>query len=438
MVQFCAKTPLAAMKSAAAREAMERRERATRALTERREELREKLQREEHIYALELAGKRTSAGARRADLEARARALLEKREEERLKYVEDMEYKRWLETDAQAREAASLSLAQQVELGRRAQIQEHARSAVEEEERKCRLNITMAKHWAQDAERARRLDAEALAGRKSLAKELEAQLNERENERRKRLHAEQEERAQLKRQWEIQAAEINAAQSEDALRRREIHLDMLKSNAERQVELFAALERERAYDAQMLADALENERIVDAEHAELAQRRREEEALYAQYLQDFSRERDAQCRVDEERIENERVAHERRQENTRKLAELARMELMQECVNVRARQIKEIEEKRARKEEEEREWRIAQEGDFERANKDLEENLKAAKIATLKHKMALEEQIRDKKAAAFTANEHHKDDFIEKVALKNAHFAERFARELSQQNAYLF
>ena len=114
------------------------------------------------------------------------------------------------------------------------------------------------------------------------------------------------------------------------------------------------------------------------------------------------------------------------------------MELMQECVNVRARQIKELEEKRARKEEEEREWRIAQEGDFERANKDLEENLKAAKIATLKHKIALEEQIRDKKAAAFTANEHHKDDFIEKVALKNAHFAERFASELSQQNAYLF
>ena len=179
-------------------------------------------------------------------------------------------------------------------------------------------------------------------------------MNERENERRKRLHAEQEERAQLKRQWAIQAAEINAAQSEDALRRREIHLEMLKSNAERQVELFAALERERAYDAQILADALENERIVDAEHAELAQRRREEEALYAQYLQDFSRERDAQCRDDDERIENERVAHERRQENTRKLAELARMELMQECVNVRARQIKEIEEKKARKDEEER------------------------------------------------------------------------------------
>ena len=81
------------------------------------------------------------------------------------------------------------------------------------------------------------------------------------------MHAEQEERAQLKRQWAIQAAEINAAQSEDALRRREIHLEMLKSNAERQVELFAALERERAYDAQILADALENERIVDAEHA---------------------------------------------------------------------------------------------------------------------------------------------------------------------------
>ena len=416
---------------------MERHERAARALTARREELREKLEREEHVYALEMANKRTNAGAKRENLEARARMLLAKREEERLKYVEDMEYKRWLESDAQAREAASLTLAQQVELGRRAQVQEHERKAIEEEERKSRLNITMAKHWAEDAERVRQLEAKAAANRKLLAKELEAQLNAREDERLKRLHAEQEEREQLKHQWAMEAAAIQAAQSEEAIRKRKIHVELLESNAERQMELFAALERERAYDAQILAEALENERIVDAEHAELAQRRREEDVLFTKYLEQFTRERQAERQIDEERIEKERVAHEKRQENTRKLAELARMELMQECADVRVRQIKEIEERRARDEAEEREWRIAQEEDFARAQIELEENLKAAKIANEQHKLTLEKQIRAKKAAS-TANDEQNDDFMNQIAMKNARFAERFARELSEQNAYIF
>jgi len=421
------------MKSAATREAMERQDKAKTALLARRQALREKLAREDEAYAQELAGKSTSREAKRAELEARARALLAKREEERLLAVEEMKYKRWCESNIEAREAASRSLAQKVEIERQAQVKERERLASEEQARRDRANAVISENWAKDAASARQLDIAARDGRNKLAQELRKQLRAREDERLARMKAEQEERARLKRQWEIEATTNNAALEEVVIRKRAMHMDLMESNAKRQLELLAALERERANDAKLLAEALQQERILDAEHAELAQRRREEDILFAKYLRQLSAERKTSLDMEDERIENERMAYEKREAETRKLAELARLELMQECTVTRARQIKEAEERRAAEEAEEAEWRKARDEDSERAREELEQKFKQARLTNVNHRLILEKQIRDKLVLARLAL--NADDTVDHTSTNNARYAERFAKE---QNMYLF
>ena len=79
-------------------------------LKRRRAALREKLAREDERHAAEMAGTRTSADARRMALETRARKLLDDRERARRRYVEEMEYKKWKESNEECRAQARAEL----------------------------------------------------------------------------------------------------------------------------------------------------------------------------------------------------------------------------------------------------------------------------------------------------------------------------------------
>ena len=435
-VNWRSRAPEAETRSIEAREHERRaRERAA-ALTRRRDALRVKLASEEARDEEEMAGKRVSAAARRMELEARARELLAKREEERKQHVEEMTYKKWKESNETARDGARAALANEVQMGRQAQVEERRRLAVEHAEREKKINATISALRAEDSARIDERDAALKAAREAHSRALFEQMSSREHDRLASLEERRYERAQLNARWEQENAIDAANQREEALRQRQVHADLLRSNAERQLESLAALEEERACDARLVENAMEEERIHAKEHAELVARRREEEILFRKYLEELTSEKRANKEIDDVAVEEARLEHERKLRAREELEAHQREQLMKDVIDGRRQQIAEAEAKKRAEKEEELAWRRANEEDMELARRQLDEKLRMATEASLRHRAELEAQISERKSRLGDGDVS--SAFVDVDVERNERFARRFAEEKQTSKVYSF
>jgi hypothetical protein len=406
------------------------------ALTRRRDALRVKLARETAGYEEEMARTRVSAEARRMELEARARALLAKREEERKRYAEEMAYKKWKESDAAARARARARLANEVEMGRRAQVEERKHLAMENAEREKRINATISTLRAKEIVRSDERDESMKAAREAHSRELLAQISVRERDRLERLDEQRIEQARLNAQWEEENAVEAANQRAETIRQREVQEDLLRANATRQLELLAAREEERACDARLIENAMEEERIYVEECSELVARRREEEILFQKYHEELASEQREKKEIDDVAVEEARLEYERKALAREQLEAKRREQLMKEVADGRRLQIAEAEARKRAEEEEERKWRKANEEDMELARRQLDEKLRVAAEANLRHRMELEAQIREQKSRS--GDTDVSSGFVDVDVKQNERFARRFAREKQIPNVYSF
>ena len=394
------KAPEAETRSIEARAAVKRAEAWEAGLTRRRAALRARLAREAEPHAVEMAGTRTSAAAKRAQLEARARELLAKREEERKKHVEDMEYRKFLENDEGARREMRERLAQEVEIGRRMQVNERRKLDEEASEQTKRLNAVIARRLMEDSALMDDREAASKASQESHARELREQIAACESSRIRYLQEERVERARLNAQWSEELLIDSISRDEQAMERRRMHAELLTANRERYSEQIQMRERERERDKELVERAMEQERIFEEDRMQSAQRRiEEEEALYRKYREDLLR-RTAEEELDDARVEEDRLKYDRKVRAREMAEEMKRKKLMQEVLEGRARQIAERDTKRCAEKAAELEWQRQNQEDMDLARRQLDEKLRIATEANLKYRASLEDQIRQNREVA--------------------------------------
>lgn len=403
-------------------------------LKRRRAALREKLAREDERHAAEMAGTRTSADARRMALETRARKLLDDRERARRRYVEEMEYKKWKESNEECRAQARAELSREVVLGRQMQIDERRRLAEEEGKRTKRINAAILRRRAENSALLDARDESLRASRDAHSLALREQMAERERDRHERFERQRADRARLNAQWETDATTYEQNQSHEALRRRDSNAALLKENELRRLELLSELKRERERDAKIIESAIEKERLYEEEQAQLAQRRMDEEILFRSFLDELVAEQHAKNESDDLTIEEDRLRHEQKVRERENLENYQRQQLMQEVNAVRGQQIAEAEAKRRAEDAEEREWRKRNEEDMELARRQLDEKLRIAKEENVKHRKALEGQIRDKGRAEPSDYGSTEERNVE----REERFARRFEEEVKTTKVYSF
>lgn len=403
-------------------------------LEARRAALRAKLDAEEAGYAEELAGRRVSPEARRAELEKRARELLLKREEERRKLAEELEYRKWKETNSEVRAAARARLEQEVELGRLEQMVERHRLEEEKENERGRLNAAIFKHQEDASRRAKDSEEASKMRRAAHLRALREQISVREMDRHARSREEQAERERLNAQWSIENAEFERTERDTRTNRSRMHDELDASNKQHQLAKLKEMELERQLDAQLVQNAIEQERIYEEELLRRAERQSKEDEMFKECLDKLMLDR-RRCQHEEDlRTEKERHMHDKREQERHERQERAREELLQEVNEVRAQQVAELVERRRANEEEERKWRQIQEEDLRLARRELDEKLRAAHDANILHQRALLDQI---KANAMRERDAERlvDESIDEAA--NGKFERRYKKE-SRRQVYLF
>jgi len=418
-------------RSMEARAAVKRVEAREAGLTRRRATLRERLAREAEAHAAEMAGTRASAEAKRAQLEARARELLAKREEEREKHAEEMEYRKFLESDEGAQREMREKLAREVEFGRRMQVKERRRLDQEAEEQTKQLNAVISRRFMEDSARMDDREAASKASREAHVRALREQMAACESNRMKYLEEERAERARLNAQWSEELLLDTRAKDEEVMEQRRMHAELLTANRERYSEQIQTRERERERDRELVERAMEQERIVEEDRIQSAQRRiEEEEALYRKYREDLLR-RTAQEELDDARIEEDRLKYDKKMRAREMAEEIKRKKLMEEVREGRARQIAEREAKRCAAKAEDMEWQRKNQEDMDLAQRQLDEKLRIATQANLKYRASLEEQIRrNREVAPESVEVSSRSDL---GTDRNDRFVRRFAQESQNQ-----
>jgi len=363
-------------------------------LEARRAALRAKLDAEEARYTEELAGRRVSPEARRAELEKRARELLLKREEERQKLAEELEYRKWKETNSEVRAMARAQLEQEVELGRLEQMVERQRLEEEKENERDRLNAAIFKHQEDASRRAKDSEEGSKMRKAAHLQALREQISMREMDRHARSREAQAERERLNTQWVIENARFERTERDARINRSRMHDELDASNKQHQLAKLKEMELERQLDAQFVQNAIEQERLNEEELLIRAERQSKEDDMFKECLDKLTLER-RRCQHEEDLCtEKERHMHDKREQERLERQARAREELLQEVNEVRAQQVAELAERRRAIEEEERKWRQIQEEDLKLARRELDEKLRDAHDANILHQRALLDQIK--------------------------------------------
>ena len=190
-------------------------------------------------------------------------------------------------------------------------------------------------------------------------------------------------------------------------------------------------ERERERDRELVERTMEQERIVEEDRIQSAQRRiEEEEALYRKYREDLLR-RTAQEELDDARIEEDRLKYDKKMREREMAEEIKRKKLMEEVREGRARQVAEREAKRCAAKAEDMEWQRKNQEDMDLAQRQLDEKLRIATQANLKYRASLEEQIRrNREVAPESVEVSSRSDL---GTDRNDRFVRRFAQESQNQ-----
>jgi hypothetical protein len=181
---------------------------------------------------------------------------------------------------------------------------------------------------------------------------------------------------------------------------------------------------------------MEEERIHAKEHAELVARRREEEILFRKYLEELTSEKRANKEIDDVAVEEARLEHERKLRAREELEAHQREQLMKDVIDGRRQQIAEAEAKKRAEKEEELAWRRANEEDMELARRQLDEKLRMATEASLRHRAELEAQISERKSRLGDGDVS--SAFVDVDVERNERFARRFAEEKQTSKVYSF
>jgi DNA helicase TIP49 (TBP-interacting protein) len=109
---------------------------------------------------------------------------------------------------------------------------------------------------------------------------------------------------------------------------------------------------------------------------------------------------------------------------------------MKDVIDGRRQQIAEAEAKKRAEKEEELAWRRANEEDMELARRQLDEKLRMATEASLRHRAELEAQISERKSRLGDGDVS--SAFVDVDVERNERFARRFAEEKQTSKVYSF
>ena len=167
-------------------------------------------------------------------------------------------------------------------------------------------------------------EAASKASREAHVRSLREQMAACESNRMKYLEEERAERARLNAQWSEELLLNTRAKDEEVMEQRRMHAELLTANRERYSEQIQTRERERERDRELVERAMEQERIVEEDRIQSAQRRiEEEEALYRKYREDLLR-RTAQEELDDARIEEDRLKYDKKMREREMAEEIKR------------------------------------------------------------------------------------------------------------------
>lgn len=308
---------------------------------DRRERLREMLRREEQQYLLEMEQKEETTIERQAKMRERARALKDRRESERLQFVQEKYDQQFRNQCEELR--STLSKRQQDEVCAERLEQIRIKEVMEDEQRQ--EDQMYAHLWEQDmlakAQREER-DAKAAHERNTeVLTVLRKQMAALEAAKEEKVRLKEEEAQLLREQNALRAAEEQRKLEEKYRKQREtrerldfsLQLKMKKKAKEEQEEL--------AFDLKMLEQLLEESRNEAMEQMQRKKELREEDRRYRENLHRLMEEE----KIRERELENLIQAEVEKMWQKRLAAwqteREARKKLMQDVLAIRAQQVQE-------------------------------------------------------------------------------------------------
>jgi len=359
----------------------------------RRDKLREILRAEEEQYLVEMEDKQETMLERQAKMRTRAKFLKEKREKERLEFVEEKLDQRWRSQCEELRSTMSKRTQDEVSAELVFQMQDKLRFQKEKEEEEKMY----AKMWEADmmakAQREEKEAVEKHARNKEQLAMLQTQmaaLEERKAEE-KRLVAEQ---AELIRQQE-ELRRLEEEREAEEKRRRQIESKQLyETNLRLKMKKKAREEQEQlAFDMKVLETLLQESANEAAEMAQRKKELREENLRYMAYLKQLAEEEKAREAEMEAIINAEVEANWQKRLAQWRLEREARKKMLEDVMRERRVQINErlMENMKRQQEEKSERDRIL---NLIEENKRMElENMQKRKTNNLRYQQDLVDQM---------------------------------------------
>ena len=316
-------------------------------LDAKRERLRSLLAQEEAELQQELLRQKPDPVAIHAEMEARAKALSERREAARQKYADEMRYKQWRAACDPLRSHDSKIITVSATNGRAEQVQakkDQKEQAQAEEavfaEMWEKERLKKEERYTNDIIAARQRDAECVT---MLDEQLRVFQLRKSEDAREREREEQE----LKKTWAAAAPEAAAAEEAARAHARQLGVDLLNFNIENQKQVEAQLAEERRLDEMMVRDAMNKAKAEEERERDARAQAKEEARMYRKHLMAMM-QREAQTEGERDRLikEYEDQAWAKREKVWQAEAN-ARAKLLEDVLATRKRQVAGDEQKRA-------------------------------------------------------------------------------------------
>ena len=305
----------------------------------RRERLASKLYAEEAQLQGELVASRETPEERRANLEQRARALMEQRENERVHFAEQMLYRQWREGCDGVRAGDSKAITVATVEAREDQLvdKEAAKEAAVLEKKEFdemyeRERLKKEKRYAMEVKLRKERDELAL-------RVLDEQVNDIRERRVEQEQVVKEDVAEMKLRW---AAEERAHKAEVAARLEKnkiIGEELQQFNIQKQSEMAANKARDEAFDLQLIEEAMRAAQEEEDRENELKDRKKEQDRMYRTHLT-MLMVKEAESEEERDKlVEAQQLQHEAKRQAEKDAEQVARDKLMQEVRLDRDRQM---------------------------------------------------------------------------------------------------
>jgi hypothetical protein len=399
-------------------------------LQERRDKLRDLLQREEKQYITELASKKETVLERQARMRERAKQLRDKREAERIALVENKLEQRWRGQCEELRAVLTKRHQDEVCLDRAEQLrmkQEAKQREQEEEQMYARL-------WEEDqAAKCKREEIEAamqIERNREMLKVLTLQMAAVEKQKEEMRELKEKEAQLLREENALRAMEERREKEEKRRRQSETKCDLDYSLKLKMKKKTREIQEELALDMKLLEQMLQETSNEAMLHLQKKNTLKEEIQLYRSYLAEAKREeRQREQELDSLLSAEVEKQWAKRTQQWRKERE-ARRKLMDDVLKTRRQQIK---EKLAELEEEkkaaavERDTLIANYKQHLQIEKEQQESRRKANTqyqASLRDQMAYQQRRAQQEAAKMFRE-------LEMAAREEALYQERLKAALS-------